>query len=131
MSKDKIEALDAIYPQKVDEDSHKCIKCGRTLHEQDEDYLTFQGNVYVGEQGGIIGNNIPVLAGSDKDADKFRAEDIHKTRICLACFMKDMYELRDKTVDNLKAKAERYIRQIEGLNDQKPLDIPSFLKGGN
>ena len=130
MSKDKQQALDTLYPE-TKKERFKCAKCGRVFEEDDKDYLTFEGNVYVGEDGGFIGENIPRLSGTDVDGDKFRREDIRKIRICLSCFMKDMNDLRTKTLDELKQKAEKLIKQIEQLNKEKPLDIPSFLKGQN
>ena len=125
--KDKIKALDIVYPIE-NEPFYSCCKCGRKFEKGDTDYLTFEGNVYIGEDTDFISNNIPE---TEEDINKFRREDIGKKRICLSCFMTDMNNLKTKTLDELKAKAEKLIKQIEQLNNEKPLDIPSFLKGQN
>ena len=128
MGKDREEALNAIYPEELEKEPvHKCAKCGRVFEEHDTDYLTFEGNVYVGEDSGIIGPNIPNVDGTDEDAHKINREDIHKTRICLSCFIKDINEIKEKTLNDLKAKAEKTLNQIKQLSSDTSVDIPTFL----
>lgn len=127
MSKEREKALDTLYPELEKEPKHVCAKCGRTFEEHDTDYLTFEGNVYVGEDGGIIGSNIPSVNGTDVDGDKFRREDIRKTRICLSCFIKDINEIKEKTLNDLRAKAEKTLSQIKQLSSDTSVDIPTFL----
>lgn len=129
--KERLEALNELYPEEHKEPQRKCIKCGRVFDDHDKDYLTFEGNVYIGEDNGIIGDNMPKVDGTAEGADKFKREDIHKQRICLSCFMADLNDIRVRTLDDLKQKAEKLLKQIELLNNEKPLDLPSFLKGGN
>lgn len=129
--KDKKDALDTLFPDLEKEPKHVCAKCGRQFDENDNDYLTFEGNVYVGEDKGLIGGNIPKLSSTDADGDKFRREDIRKTRICLSCFMSDMNNLKTQTLDDLKVKAEKLLKQIEQLSNDKSLDLSAFVKGQN
>lgn len=128
MGKDREDALNAIYPEDLEKEPvHKCAKCGRVFEEHDTDYLTFEGNVYVGEDGGIIGNNIPLISGTGESADLFKRSEISKTRICLSCFIKDVNEIKEKTLNDLKAKAEKTLNQIKQLSSDTTVDIPSFL----
>jgi len=128
MSKDREEALNAIYPEDIEKEPvHKCAKCGRVFEEHDTDYLTFEGNVYVGEDGGIIGNNIPVVKDAVESNYNLHRYDIKKTRICLSCFIKDINEIKEKTLNDLKAKAEKTLNQIKQLSSDTTVDIPSFL----
>lgn len=128
MVKDREDALNAIYPEDLEKEPvHRCAKCSRVFEEHDTDYLTFEGNVYVGEGNGFIGPNIPNVDGTDEDADKLSRNDIKKTRICLACFMRDINEIKEKTLNELKAKAEKTLNQIKQLSSDTTVDIPSFL----
>lgn len=54
----------------------KCIQCNK-LHEVDSPtYFKFSGNLYVGDNGGLIGNNLDVDG-------KVERESI----ICVECFI--------------------------------------------
>lgn len=127
MSKDKKDALDTLYPELEKEPKHVCVKCGRQFDENDNDYLTFEGNVYVGEDGGIIGNNIPAVEDAVESNYNLHRHDIKKTRICLSCFIKDINEIKEKTLNDLKAKAEKTLSQIKQLSSDTSVDIPTFL----
>ena len=127
MSKERKEALDTLYPELEKEPKHVCAKCGRTFEEHDTDYLTFEGNVYVGEDDGIIGNNIPVVEDAVESNYNLHRYDIKKTRICLSCFIKDINEIKEKTLNDLKAKAEKTLSQIKQLSSDTSVDIPTFL----
>lgn len=55
----------------------KCIKCG-TLHElKSKSYVSVQGNILIGNEGGIVGNNIT-------------EDGIHCTYFCKECFIQYM-----------------------------------------
>jgi len=59
----------------------KCDFCG-VLHAYDsEEYLSFVGNVCVGENGGIIGNNL------DKDLTVIRKSRYCRKRECLGVLL--------------------------------------------
>lgn len=56
----------------------KCDHCGQLHEENSKLYLTVEGNIYVGSQGGIIGNNI------DSDGNGTR---IRKQTFCHKCLL--------------------------------------------
>lgn len=111
--KKKKEALDIIYPE-LDATKHynHCYKCGRTFKEDDKDYITIEGNLYSGDNQGIITGNIPLIDGTEPDADKFSKKDIHKTKICMSCLIKEIEEQRQEVLNDLNLRLADLARQV-------------------
>ena len=66
----------------------KC-QCGKLIEIGSNDYIRFHGNVYVGESGGIIGNNFP--------DEEYGKDDVESTRLCWHCTIK----LLKQTIDSV------------------------------
>ena len=60
-----------------------CIICGKVYKIDknctDTKYLRIHGNIYVGETGGIVGNNFPIDLIEYRDDDRFTTTDVRST----------------------------------------------------
>lgn len=63
-----------------------CIACKKVHKELSESYLLFAGNVYVGVDGGLIGNNL------DDDGAINRATVVCRDMDCLSKVLQVPYE---------------------------------------
>lgn len=91
--------------------SMQCLKCGTHL-TKDDAYFKIQGNIFVGEQGGIIGGT------SDSES-----------RFCMNCLIKELERVRDEEIDKLKEELARKEAKLADLigRETPDLDIPGFL----
>lgn len=106
-----------------------CTKCGRNINDGDIDYIRIQGNIFRGENGGFIGDNIPNISGTDMDADKFRREDIQSTYFCLECFSQEIDEIKRQTIEVLQEKIKNLTNKLDYLKSGKAkVEIPEFLQ---
>lgn len=68
--------------------SIECDSCGTVIKSNSKDYFTFSGNVYIGMDGGIIGNSL--------DEDKKVTRDLHYCRNCtLRIIFPDLETVRE------------------------------------
>lgn len=134
--KEKLEALDIVYGNTAAIDdfvklpAKACVKCGRVLNPDTADYVTIQGNLYFGEDKGVIGDNIPQLDGTDKDANKFAREDIEKSHVCIGCLEEYLMDYKTQLLTDLakqKEDIERTIDRLSGGRKEEAVDIPDFL----
>lgn len=64
----------------------KCLSCG-TMHDiSSKDFICFYGNVTIGTDGGIIGNNL------DEDMKVTRCKYICSNPSCLLAVFKDSFK---------------------------------------
>jgi hypothetical protein len=70
----------------------KCVKCGKKIEEESEDYFSVFGNICVGKYRGIAGNNFD-------DGGRLKNVSI----FCLDCFLE---EIR-RVMKNIRAGAEK------------------------
>jgi hypothetical protein len=106
----------------------KCEICGKEHNVLSETYVRVQGNIYAGGTGGIVGDNFPRLGGSDKDADKFRAEDVNSSYYCWNCLIDILQETKARVAEDIQKDIETLQSQLSGLlPETNPVEIPDFL----
>lgn len=86
----------------------KCNLCGRVHDKDDNTYVTVQGNIYVGDKGGVIGNNFPL------EQDTFAINEVNRSVFCWPCFFEAMFQARNEIREALS-------KQIKALEDKRDL----------
>ncbi len=68
----------------------KCLRCTE-IHKRDSNtYIRVQGNIYVGESGGIIGGKLPDLT-----------DDLKSSYFCMKCFIQEIEQVRDRELSEI------------------------------
>ena len=76
----------------------RCIRCGKVHEKGSEDYFSIHGNIYIGDHGGVVGNNFPTFA-----REIITKGVVSMTYFCLGCFRSEvdgwieMVELNKRT----------------------------------
>lgn|SRR5574344_546937 len=89
----------------------RCLKCGREHDVTDKTYFTIHGNIYIGDLGGIVGNNFPRLElheASEQLPYSEVADAVKRTYFCIGCFYELIGEHRTELIKLHKAKVRDY-----------------------
>lgn len=68
-----------------------CDKCNKLFLKNSENYFTIEGNIYIGEDGGLIGNNF------DKEGKVVRIN-----HFCRDCLKKILFEETERSEERIK-----------------------------
>ena len=103
----------------------KCAKCGQEHNIDDDTYITVHGNMYIGKNGGVVGNNFP--QGKDQDGEftycrincvekdvPFGPDDVQKTYFCIGCYLKDIQNWFDECVKRKIDEQNLFMERIKG-----------------
>jgi len=91
-----------------------CKKCGTPHEEGSRTYITIEGNIYVGENGGIIGNNFPLPLPEDTKARKFTIDEVNRTHFCVSCFIEEFLSLQRELIREAEAGYAHEIKTLRG-----------------
>ena len=61
----------------------QCDACGSTHDIGDKSFVTVKGNIYLGIDGGLVGNNLEEMTTTKGDTAEAVAKENH---FCLQCF---------------------------------------------
>ncbi len=101
----------------------KCETCGNWHNTKSSLYFKIQGNIFIGEHGGVVGNHFPISKDADgnyrssgaynpEDPIQFSQEDVRCAYFCLGCFQQIISNLITEKHNEAK---EAYSKSLKAL----------------